>query len=197
MVHDTNANNTAPDPDSPGSDSISFSDWQTPTGAVIEVSIDTKIWPDKLINRFQKTALKIFDEILAAHGSAPVVVSLCLCDDFQMQQINRQHRQVDKATNVLSFPAYDMDRDKFDPAVPALFGDIIIASETVVREAGVMQISVEDHLIHLFVHGMLHLFGYDHVEDDMAEAMESFEIQTLAKVGIANPYENAQLELDR
>ena len=197
MVHDTNASDTAPDPDSPGDDDISYSDWQSPAGAVIEASIDTKIWPDALVNSFQQTAPKIFDEILAMHDIAPASVSLCLCDDLHMQQINHRHRQIDKATNVLSFPAYDMRSDKIDLAVPALLGDIVIAAETVVSEAHVMQIPVADHLMHLFVHGMLHLFGYDHIEDDMAEAMETLEIQFLAEVGIANPYKNAQLEGDR
>ena len=197
MVHDTNASDTAPDPDSPGDDDISYSDWQSPAGAVIEASIDTKIWSDALVNSFQQTAPKIFDEILAMHDSAPAIVSLCLCDDLQMQQINRQHRQIDKATNVLSFPAYDMRSDEIDPAVPALLGDIVIAAETVVREADASQIPVADHLMHLFVHGLLHLFGYDHNEDDMAEAMEMLEIQFLAGVGIANPYQNAQLKGDR
>ena len=197
MVHDTNASDTSPDPDSPGDDDILYSDWQSPAGALIEASINTKIWPDALVNSFQQTAPKIFDEILAMHDSAPANVSLCLCDDLQMQQINRQHRQIDKATNVLSFSAYDMRSDKIDQAVPALLGDIVIAAETVVREADAMQIPVADHLMHLFVHGMLHLFGYDHIEDDMAEAMETLEIQFLAEVGIANPYQNAQLEDDR
>ena len=199
MVHDTNASasDMAPDPDSLGDDDISYSDWQSPAGALIEVSIDKKIWPDAIVNSFQKTALKIFDAILAAHDSALASVSLCLCDDQQIQQINRQHRQFDKPTNVLSFPTYDMRSDKIDPAVPALLGDIIIAAETVVREADAMRIPVTDHLMHLFVHGMLHLFGYDHIEDDMAEAMETLEIQFLAEVGIGNPYRNAQLEGDR
>ena len=59
---------------------------------------------------------------------------------------------------------------------PALLGDIVIAAETVTREAESLQIPVADHLMHLFVHGMLHLFGYDHIDDDMAETMESLEI---------------------
>ena len=196
MVHDTNASDTALDPDSPGDDDISYSDWQSPAGAVIEASIDTIIWPDALVNSFQQTAPKIFDEILAMHDSATASVSLCLCDDLQMQQINRQHRQIDKATNVLSFPAYDMRSDKIDPAVPALLGDIVIAAETVVREADAMQIPVADHLMHLFVHGMLHLFGHDHMDNDMAETMELLEIRFLANVGIANPYQDTQLEID-
>jgi probable rRNA maturation factor len=197
MVHDTNASDTALDPDSLGDNDISYSDWQSPAGALIEVSIDTKVWPDALVNSFQQVALKIFDEILAAHDNVLASVSLCLFDDQKIQQINRQHRQSDKATNVLSFPTYDMRSDKIDPAIPALLGDIIIAAETVEREADAMRIPVTDHLVHLFVHGMLHLFGYDHIEDDMAEAMEMLEIQFLAEVGIGNPYRNTQLEGDR
>ena len=197
MAHDTNASDTAPDPDSPCDGYVSYSDWQSPAGAVIEARIDKKIWRDTLVNSFQKLAPKIFDEILSVHNYAPASVSLCLCDDLQMQQINLQHRQIDKATNVLSFPTYDLRSDKIDPAVPALLGDIVISVETVAREADEMQIPLADHLMHLFVHGMLHLFGYDHVEDVMAEAMETLEIKFLAKLNIANPYQNAQLEGDR
>ena len=197
MAHGTHASDTVSEPDSLGDDDISYSDWQSSAGAMIEASIDRKIWPDALVKSFQHTALKIFDDILAEHDTSPASVSLCLCDDLQMRQISRQHRQIDKATNVLSFPVYDMRSDKIDPAVPALLGDIVIAAETVVREADAMQIPVADHLMHLFVHGMLHLFGYNHIENDMAEVMETLEIQFLAEVGIANPYQNAQLEGDR
>ena len=196
MVHDTNASDTAPDPDSPGDDDISYSDWQSPAGAMIEASIYRKFWPDALVSSYQHTAPKIFDDIIAAHDSPPASVSLCLCDDLQMRQINRQHRQIDKATNVLSFPAYDMPSHRLEPGTPALLGDIVIAAETVTREAESLQILVADHLMHLFVHGVLHLFGYDHIDDDMAETMESLEIKFLANIGIANPYQDTQLEVD-
>ena len=196
MVHDTHASDTAPEPDSPGIDDISYSDWQSPAGAMIEASIDRKIWPDALVYSFQHTAPKIFDDILAAHDSPPASVSLCLCDDLQMRQINLQHCQIDKATNVLSFPAYDMPSHRLDLDAPALLGDILIAAETVAREAESLQIPVADHLMHLFVHGILHLFGYDHINDDMAETMESLEIKFLANIGIANPYQDTQLEVD-
>ena len=197
MVHDTNASETALDPDSLGDDDNSYSDWQSPAGAVIEASIDRNIWPDALVHNFQHTAPKIFDDIIAAHDSPPASVSLCLCDDLQMRQINRQHRQIDTATNVLSFPAYDMPGHHLEPGIPALLGDIVISAETVTREAETFQIPVADHLMHLFVHGMLHLFGYDHIDDDMAETMESLEIEFLANIGIANPYQVAQLEVDK
>jgi len=196
MVHDTHASDTAPEPDSPSDDDISYSDWQSLAGAMIEVSIDKKIWPYALVNSFQHTAPKIFDDILAAHDSPPASVSLCLCDDLQMREINRQHRQIDKATNVLSFQAYDMSSYHLDLGAPILLGDIVIAAETVIREADSLQIPVANHLTHLFVHGMLHLFGYDHIDDDMADTMESLETQFLANIGIADPYQDTRLEVD-
>ena len=196
MAHETHASDTAPEPDSPVDDYISYSDWQSPAGAMIEASIDRNIWPDALVNSFQRTAPKIFDDILATHDRPPSTVSLCLCDDLHMRQINRQHRRVDKTTNVLSFPAFDMRSYRPEPGAPALLGDIVIAAETVTREAESLQILVADHLMHLFVHGMLHLFGYDHIDDDMAETMESLEIKFLANIGIANPYQDTQLEVD-
>ena len=196
MVHDAHASDTALASDSQDDDDNSYSDWQSPAGAMIEASIDRDIWPDALLHSFQHTAPKIFDDILAAHNNPPASVSLCLCNDLQMRQINRQHRQIDKATNVLSFPAYDMASHHLEPGALALLGDIVIAAETVTREAESLQIPVADHLMHLFVHGVLHLFGYDHIDDDMAETMESLEIKILANIGIANPYQDTQLEVD-
>ena len=196
MVHGTHASDTALEPDSPGDNDISYSDWQSPAGAMIEARIDRNIWPDGLVYSFQHHAPKIFDDILAAHDSFPASVSLCLCGDLKMRQINRQYRQIDKATNVLSFPAYDMCNHRLDTGTPALLGDIVIAAETVKREAESLQILVADHLMHLFVHGMLHLFGYDHIDDNMAEIMQSLEIKFLANIGITNPYQDTQLEVD-
>ena len=196
MVHDTQASDTASEPDSPVDDDILYIDWQSPAGAIIEASIDRNIWPNALLNSFQDTAPKIFDDILVAHDSPPASVSLCLCNDLQMQQINRRHRQIDKSTNVLSFPAYDMPRHHLYQGAQTLLGDIVIAAETVTLEAESLQIPVADHLMHLFVHGMLHLFGYDHIDDDTAETMELLEIKFLANIGIANPYQDTQLEVD-
>mgnify|MGYP001265225229 FL=1 len=196
MVHDTQASDNASEPDSPVDDDILYIDWQSPAGAIIEASIDRNIWPNALLNSFQDTAPKIFDDILVAHDSPPASVSLCLCNDRQMQQINRRHRQIDKSTNVLSFPAYDMPSHRLHQGAQALLGDIVIAAETVTREAESLQIPVADHLMHLFVHGMLHLFGYDHIDGDTAETMELLEIKFLANLGIADPYQDTQLEVD-
>jgi probable rRNA maturation factor len=208
MAHDTHATDTAPEPDSPGCDDIFYSDWVSAAGATIEVSINTKIWPDLLVAGFQEAALTMLDDILSefantetsAKVSAEASVSLWLCDDAQMRQLSQQHRQIDKPTNVLSFPAYDMAGDmavdmvgrQIDGDVPALLGDIVIAAETVMCEADDMQMPVADHLIHLFVHGMLHLFGHDHIDDELAETMETLEVKFLANIGVPNPYQDTQ-----
>ena len=208
MAHDTHATDTAPEPDSPGCDDIFYSDWVSAAGATIEASINTKIWPDLLVAGFQQAALTMLDDILSEFAntkvnaktntkvSAKASVSLWLCDDAQMRQLNQQHRQIDKPTNVLSFPAYDIAGDmagqQIDGDVPALLGDIVIAAETVMREADDMQMPVADHLIHLFVHGMLHLFGHDHIDDELAETMETLEVKFLANIGVPNPYQDTQ-----
>jgi probable rRNA maturation factor len=200
MAQDTYATDIAPEIDSPGCDDIFYSDWMSAAGATIEASINTKIWPDLLVAGFQQAALTMLDDILSEFAntktstkvSAKASVSLWLCDDAQMRQLNQQHRQIDKPTNVLSFPAYDMAGQQIEGDVPALLGDIVIAAETVMREADDMQMPVADHLIHLFVHGMLHLFGHDHIDDELAETMETLEVKFLANIGVPNPYQDTQ-----
>src|SRR5579859_2792653 len=114
-------------------------------------------------------------------------VSLLLTDDTQVQELNRDYRGQDKPTNVLSFAALDAD-SPIPPDGPILLGDIIIARETTEREASEAAKSLPHHLSHLVVHGVLHLLGYDHMEDDEAEEMESLERSILAGLGVPDPY---------
>lgn len=116
------------------------------------------------------------DEILP---SGPYEVSLVLTSDAQIQKLNHQYRQKDSPTNILSFPTVN---------APGLLGDIILAYETIAREAAAKGAALEDHAAHLIIHGLLHLRGYDHQEEDAASAMEAIEIAALEKLGIANPY---------
>lgn len=119
----------------------------------------------------------------------PIEVSLALCDDAHIRELNRDYRGFDKPTNVLSFGAFDPEI----PLVagqPILLGDVILARETVVREAAQQEKLVSDHVTHLLVHGVLHLLGFDHENDEEADAMEGLEIAVLGKLGIANPYRN-------
>jgi probable rRNA maturation factor len=122
--------------------------------------------------------------------AARLEVSILLTDDAQVQELNRDYRQQDKPTNVLSFAALD-DDSPLPPDGPILLGDVIVAYETTEREARDEGKSFADHLSHLVVHGVLHLLGYDHLGDDEAEEMESLERSILAALGVPDPYKDA------
>lgn len=114
-------------------------------------------------------------------------ISFMLTDDRRMRGLNRAYRGKDRPTNVLSFAALDADRPK--AGMPWLLGDVVLASGVIAREAKAQRKTVEHHLSHLAVHGVLHLLGYDHERRNDAEAMEALEVSALAGMGIANPYE--------
>ncbi len=121
----------------------------------------------------------------------PVVVNLCLSNNQNVRKLNAEFRGLDKPTNVLSFANID-DEDfvsELKTAKEAEIGDIIIALETLQEEANQKNIALEHHFAHLLVHGILHLFGYDHQNDDEAEKMEQIEIAILKQLHINNPYE--------
>jgi probable rRNA maturation factor len=109
---------------------------------------------------------------------AEAELSLALSDDATVQGLNRDYRAKDKPTNVLSFPA---------PHGP-LLGDVIIAFETLTREAAEEQLTPADHLAHLTIHGLLHLLGYDHETEAEALRMEALETSILAGLGIRDPH---------
>jgi len=111
-------------------------------------------------------------------GSAGAELSLVLADDASVRRLNRKWRKRDRATNVLSFPGGD----------PVMLGDVILAFETVRREAAEQGKAIGDHLSHLVVHGVLHLLGHDHQNACDAEKMEGLERRVLAGLGIADPY---------
>lgn len=124
----------------------------------------------------------------------PVSVSVKLSDNAEVHALNREWRDKDKPTNVLSFPMLDDDEidallDGTYNAPEILLGDIILAYETCAAEAAEKEISIAHHATHLVIHGMLHLLGHDHIDDEEAEAMEALEVKALASMGLHNPYD--------
>jgi len=119
----------------------------------------------------------------------PVEVTVKLTNDAEVRNLNRQFRHKDKPTNVLSFPAMTNEDIQHLPAdFPRILGDIALAFETITREAIEQEKSLDHHVSHLIVHGLLHLLGYDHETDLEAEEMEALEIDILSKQSISNPY---------
>jgi probable rRNA maturation factor len=129
-------------------------------------------------------------------GDGQFDMSIRLADDQTIRPLNHDTRRIDKATNVLSFQFLDASELKKLASLPAAtLGDIVLAHETIAREAADQAKSHEDHTIHLVVHGLLHLLGYDHEQDADAEVMEALERRILADLGIADPYADPHFQV--
>ena len=187
-------NDTQLEPDSPADPETAATLWKTESGNCIEVSYDPVYWPEESLGHFAKISVKLLDHIDREFALDGVLIGLLLCGDDRIQQLNSQFRGEDRPTNVLSFP--QLDDDLFgDDALAAknqpnkkFFGEIAIARETVMAQADELGIEINDHLAHLFVHGVIHLLGYDHQNDWNATEMEALEVAILAAFSIANPY---------
>lgn len=160
----------------------------------IGVSLHDAAWLkalDDLEARAQRTA-RVALQLAAGSTSAegPLEVSLVFTDDAEQRALNRDYRHKDSTTNVLSFPNMDGSGPPV-AGLPRLLGDVVLARETVIREAQAQGKSVADHTAHLVVHGVLHLLGYDHQSQREAEEMEALERQILSTLDIADPYADA------
>lgn len=152
----------------------------------VDIVLDDAIWSDteELEAAIEAAAAQVAAQSNLDVGN--VQVAIVLSGDRAVADLNARYRGKAGPTNVLSFPPGA-------GAPPDYLGDIILARETVVGEARELDITVEHHLQHLVVHGLLHLLGLDHQNDAEAETMEAVEIQILARLGIANPYTGALL----
>jgi len=157
----------------------------------IEAPWPTDIDWQALAERAAEAALTVAPELANPRLSA----SLLFTSDAEVQALNREWREKDKPTNVLSFPMLDRDEllDLPREGVPELLGDISLACETCTREAAEKGVPLEAHATHLVVHGLFHLAGLDHeLSPEDAAAMEALEIKALALLGIADPYGDAE-----
>ncbi|WP_068311112.1 rRNA maturation RNase YbeY [Polycladidibacter hongkongensis] len=159
----------------------------------LDILIEDENWPGA--DELDKLARAAIDKAVAISSleyAANSEISLVFTNDNAVQKLNNQWRGKNKPTNVLSFPG---DEGEYLPYGP-LLGDIVIARETVEREAAELDTPFSHHLTHLIVHGTLHLFGYDHQISEEAEEMEGEERKILAALGIPDPYKDAPLVAD-
>jgi len=126
---------------------------------------------------------KIVSIILDQEKMSDCVINLRLLNDKEMRKLNMQFRQKDKTTNVLSFP-----NDDISVKQTKNIGDIAISVEYVKSEAKKEGKTFDDHIVHMLAHGVYHILGYDHENNENAMIMENKEIQTLKKINISNPY---------
>lgn len=141
---------------------------------VIDILIEDERW-DVSEALTHKVLLRVLQHL---NLKTPYEISVVLTNDDSIQALNKQYRDKDKATNVLSFPQDD----------EILLGDVILAFETISREAKELDKSFEDHFQHLLVHGLLHLLGYDHETDEEAAEMEGLETEICVELGLDDPY---------
>jgi len=161
----------------------------------LEINAEDPRWGD--LDPLARAAVEATLQHLG-HDPSLFEVSLLACDDARIRALNAGHRDKDKPTNVLSWPAWDLSPqtpggapeapETGTPEDPEALGDIALAYETCQREAAEQGKPFTDHVTHLIVHSTLHLLGYDHESDADAALMEKTEVAVLALMGVGNPY---------
>lgn len=157
---------------------------EPPIGLAIDVVHEAGDWTplDAVADAMRAAAGALAAELKISASEACVALS----SDAEVERLNATYRGKEAPTNVLSFPA-GPDHSPA-PGDVRFLGDLVLARETLSREAAELGLPIEHHLQHLVVHGLLHLLGYDHETDDEAEAMEAAEVRILARLGITDPY---------
>lgn len=156
----------------------------------LEIDIEDP-WPTGSWENLAARAADTLAAVAPELANPRLCASLIFTSNKEIHELNREWRERDEPTNVLSFPMLERE-DLLALAAegpPELLGDIALAYETCAREAADKSISLEDHAAHLIVHGLLHLAGHDHeISPADADVMEALEIKALALMGIADPY---------
>lgn len=126
----------------------------------------------------------ILQTVLIDLNKAQSELLIYFVDKQEIQQLNNTYRHQDKPTNVLSFPSdLPIEIDEL------ILGDVVICIDVVIEEAQAQNKHFKDHLMHMAIHGTLHLLGFDHIEESEAQKMENLEVKILEKTNIGNPYE--------
>ncbi len=156
----------------------------------VEVSIaesinveDDEVPPPSLLKKWVTTTSKV------SLSALPIMVSLRITDEEEIQQLNYQFRQKNQPTNVLSFPLQKIDEAVMADMNYLILGDIVLCATVIKQQAKDQGKTTLSHWAHMVIHGMLHLQGYDHIQADQAEQMEQLEISLLNKLGYINPYQ--------
>jgi len=124
-----------------------------------------------------------FELICVEEGLSNCSVNIKIVDNNEIENLNKKFRNKDRPTNVLSFTNEDISR-----RITNNLGDIAISYEYVERESKEQDKKFDDHIVHMFIHGIYHILGFDHKDDPMADKMENKEIVLLKKLNINNPY---------
>ncbi len=161
-----------------------------------EIDIDLEepdSWPlpaERLARVVEDAAMAALAEA-GAVGDLPLSVAITLSGNERVRELNRMWRGRDRPTNVLSFPA--PQGMPIPEGEPRPLGDIVLAGPVVAREAEEAGVSLQEQLAWMVIHGMLHLLGHDHLNDDERRRMEEFERRSLARLGLADPYADAKI----
>ena len=152
---------------------------------VQNVSSIAEVPESELINDWIREVLSV----ARPEEDSVVEMAVRIVDEDESRALNKRFRHVDKPTNVLAFPADDVELAALrDDTEAWLLGDLVICGPVVVREAVEQEKDSHNHWLHLLLHGTLHLLGYDHENAQEAAEMESLEARILAARGIADPY---------
>lgn len=173
----------------------------------VSVHLDTA--SDKWKRAFPRMKMLIEEAAIAAYSAAKkplpfsrrdFEIAVILTDDKTIKGLNHDYRGMNKPTNVLSFPQINLQKfkkaelDSFPPKMPIPLGDVILSFQTIERETREQSKTLKNHTIHLVVHGVLHLLGYDHMRPKDAKVMEKLECDILADLGYPDPYNESHDE---
>lgn len=162
----------------------------------IEITVEDPRWDDTRLSQHAQTSVKAALDRLKIDPEA-CEISILACDDTRISALNADFRGKARPTNVLSWPAEDLSPDiagdapnapSADFAGEISLGDVALSYDTIAREAAENGVSFDNHVLHLIIHGLLHLLGYDHERDADATVMEGLETEILGTLGVKDPY---------